>query len=288
MLRTVLVNLDSDTDRLDWMRGQLHRLKLPFDRFSALRGDHLPEELRRYFVLDSEPRPLTTGEVGCYASHLAIMEALVRDGEPAALVLEDDLELRPHLLDVLAAVERFPADWDIVRLSGHVKTAVWPALPIAPGVELVKYSRVPLGTGAYLISLKGAQRYLAWAGRSRRRHPVDQDLRRVWDCGLATYGVTPTPVEQDVLQRSSIDTIARRPPHAGLRGKLKLRGWGYFFEPFIRPAYNLRFLGVRGWLSTAVIMLAAQLDRRYRRRLRARINGAPRAGTPAAADADAA
>lgn len=286
MFRTVLVNLDGDTDRLDWMRGQLQGLRLPFERFSALRGDHLPEHLQPYFVLDDGPRPLTAGEVGCYASHLAIMQALVRDGAPAALVLEDDLELRPHLLDVLAAVDRFPADWDIVRLSGRVKTAIWPALPIAPGVDLVKYSRVPLGTGAYLISLKGAKRYLAWAGRARRRHPVDQDMRRVWDCGLATYGVTPTPVEQDVLQRSSIDSIARRPPHAGVRGKLKLRGWGYFFEPFTRPAYNLRFLGLRGWLATLGMTFAAQIDRGYRRKLQARINGAPAvSATPADAEA---
>lgn len=168
MVRIALINLDQDVDRLDWMTAQLERLSLTFERFPALRGDALPASLDRYFrSVPGDVHPLSVGEVGCYASHLAIMEQIVETGTPVTLVLEDDLVLHADLLKVLDAINHLPADWDMLRLAGLGSGGRVRITSLGPDLELVKYARVPMGTGAYLISRKGAARYVAWA-RSRR------------------------------------------------------------------------------------------------------------------------
>lgn len=85
----IVINLDCDTARLAHMRRQLSGVGLRYERFAALRGDALLADLARYFPAGAR---LSSGEIGCYASHLAIMQRIVR-GEIAQplLVLEDDV-----------------------------------------------------------------------------------------------------------------------------------------------------------------------------------------------------
>lgn len=268
-MRAVVINLDEDTDRLAWMKGQLDRLGIAFERLPAKRGDTLGH-LSALFGPRESSR-LTNGELGCYASHLSVLEQIERDRTPATLVMEDDLELGDSLRDVLAAVGRLPAGWHIIRLSGTVKSATIPAGDISDRARLVRYSRVQLGAGAYLISYEGARRFLKWV-RNRELPldlPVDRDFRRVWVCGLDTYGVAPAPTEQDVLQRSSIDARGGRGvrKHRGLAGRLRLHGWGYLAEPFARGLYNIRQLGLGRWLGAAGVNLAAKVSKKVKRQI---------------------
>ena len=72
----VVINLDRDADRLAHMQREFTKLGLTFQRFPAVNGANLPEHLRVYFA-PAESNPLSAGETGCYASHLAICRAIV-------------------------------------------------------------------------------------------------------------------------------------------------------------------------------------------------------------------
>ncbi|NEX93557.1 glycosyltransferase family 25 protein [Caulobacter sp. 17J65-9] len=254
-----LINLDRDTERLGLMDAQFARLGLAYERFSAVRGDALGAAARWFHLVDGVSPTLTRGEVGCYASHLGVMERLVESGAPAALVCEDDCRLSERLPGLLAEVDGLPAGWDLVRLATlPVKQAVVRAACIGGGA-LVKYSRIPVGAGAYLISRRGAEKYLAWAAKAPLVHPYDEDFARPWICGLSTYGFAPTPIRQNHLAVSSIGDRPWRP-----RNRHRL-------EPFERAAHALADLGLLGWLAASASNVRARLSRTHRRRITARV-----------------
>lgn len=88
--RVIVINLDRDVERLAHIGAELARAGIAFERFAAIDGDMLPGWLRRY--LGDAEATLSRGEIGCYASHLAVCRDVEEQGAPA-LVLEDDVAL---------------------------------------------------------------------------------------------------------------------------------------------------------------------------------------------------
>src|SRR5262245_24554707 len=172
---TLVINLDRDAARWAHMQRELARTGLALERFPAVLGTALPNELRPYF--DSASL-LTPGEIGCYASHLRICQRIVAGDYPSpTLVLEDDLGVGDGLVDILRALPSvLPRSWDMVRLANTPKSAVLDVAPLPHGRKLVRYSRVPTSTGASLVSRSGAEKFLK---RAPRNLPIHQDLRRV-------------------------------------------------------------------------------------------------------------
>ena len=89
-----VINLDRDKDRLAFMARQLDALGLAWERFPAVLGIAVPDELRAWFFTpEGAPSPaLTPGEIGVYASHLSAHRRLLASDFDAALVFEDDVE----------------------------------------------------------------------------------------------------------------------------------------------------------------------------------------------------
>jgi glycosyl transferase, family 25 len=265
MLRTphiVVINLDRDRDRLAHMQRQFDQLGLSFERFAAIDGADLPERLRAYFP-PRDQSPLSPGEIGCYASHLAICQRIVEGSlPPIVCVLEDDVALSPDFASVLSALlANAPAGWDIIRLSNETKRAAMPLLRLSERFTLVRYTNVPGSTGASLISRSGAEKFLKQAPRSM---PVDQDLRRVWAWKLNTFGVAPAPVRRDVLNASTIDAMAtdgwrtERWRIARLRQRRML-------EAPNRHFHGMRTFGAHRWIAAELINVAAAISPRAQR-----------------------
>lgn len=221
------------------MERELGRVGIPFERFPAVRGAGLPDDLRGYFAADS---PLTLGEIGCYASHIRICQRIaVCDYPSPTLVLEDDLGVSGSLVDVLKSLPAvLPPHWDMVRLANAAKNAVLDVGSLPHGHKLVRYSRVPTSTGASLISRGGAQKFLK---QIPRYLPVDQDLRRVWVWNLNMYGVDPVPVVRDVFEDSSIDA-ATAPGHRRDRKRISAMRRARVMEGPERMRFALNEMGL--------------------------------------------
>lgn len=203
-----VINLDEDSERLAFMTEQLAELGLMFNRVKAIRGLDMPDWLQPYF-LTSDGQIASTmqaGEVGCYASHLIALKR-VAEGNRPALILEDDVEIAPDFPAILDAIGTLPEDWDTLRFTNASKRLTPIVSLISDRYALIKFSRVPNSAGAYLITPRGAAKFLAW--KTLRTLPVDHDLARGWDCKLTTYGIYPRPITHPA-NRSSIDIIGRR------------------------------------------------------------------------------
>jgi len=208
----LLINLDRSTDRLARMRTEFAGAGLAFERFPAIDGTDLPPSVRPYFC-DASGRivsPLRAGEIGCYASHLAIWQRIAEGCYgSAALVCEDDIGLPEALQPLLALLLRAtPRGWDVVRLSSDTNRPVAAVAGLGGGRSLIRYWRAPLLAGAYLVSRAGAGKLL----RPGVRHqPVDVDLARPWLFGLDAYGVAPAPIAQHAAH-STIEGMGGREP----------------------------------------------------------------------------
>jgi glycosyl transferase family 25 len=206
-----LINLEKDRDRLAHMAGQFAAAGVTFERFEAVYGLAVPEALRPWFfdAAGQPTRRLKKGEIGVYASHLALHRQLLERPELDALVVfEDDCEIAPDFAEVLKALGSIPRVFDIVRLSNPSKAAYLDHGSLVPGRHLVTYARVPNNMGCYLITRAGARK--TTANPTLRCFAIDEDFRRPWEIGLETLGMLPPPVRANIFETSSIDAMGDR------------------------------------------------------------------------------
>jgi glycosyl transferase family 25 len=247
-----VINLDRDLDRLAHMRAQLEAGELAFIRAPAVNGADLPPGLLAYFDASGALRP---GEIGCYASHLAIYQDMASGAVASpALILEDDVGVPPDLARLLPdLIDALPAGWDMVRLHNPSKRAFLPVGRVGDAHWLCRYSVIPSGSGATLVSRSGAQKFLG--GKGVRDMPIDQDMRRAWAFGLDVYGVTPAPFAHNVLEGSTIESGPALPDRARRARKRRLRAMRFFDLP-ARWRMGVREFGLGPWLGAQVVNAA--------------------------------
>jgi glycosyl transferase family 25 len=252
MIPILVINLDRDRDRLEYMRNQFDRIGMSFERLPAVHGVNLPPVLRPFFcdLGDTIVSPLMPGQIGCHASHLlAWMTIVERDLGPAVLICEDDVVLPadlPQLLESL--ITTAPEGWDIIRLSTLMKKSVAPVAKLYGGFRLVRYWRITVNAGAYLISRKGAAKMIR---PGIRKNPLDVTISRPWVFGTDCYGVIPRPIVQEFSFSSSIDRLGSRNDVRKRRSRFRrfLRRLGKIPTKIRRGLYNFRTMGTADWLS---------------------------------------
>lgn len=222
-----VINLDRDVSRWCAMRAQLEKLGLPYERFSAVDGREISDELlRHYYSAELNRRKyyvdLSRSEIACYISHLRVCEKILSENLDYVIILEDDIILKdsfalvPHALDsitnwnyikLIAPFKRkkivsskpvafeIPATCDIENWTSDnppnapkiTKTSKSITVPIA--FELVRWKKPPAGTQAYAITKDGAKEFLE--KRSRFFRPIDVDLQYTWETKLDVQGLLP-------------------------------------------------------------------------------------------------
>lgn len=257
MPKVFLINLDRSPHRLQFMTVQLHSQGIDFERIRAVDGDAVPAWMADEF---KGPHNLSPSEVGCYASHLVVAQRVVGDGLPYAIVLEDDATLDPAFLSTAEdAIAHAPAGWDYIHLSSLFKRTILSVAELPCGRHhLVRYVRHPVNTAAYIVSNRGARK---WLNPMPRRRPNDLDNRFAWLQGLDVYGVYPAPARQLDNFAPDIDHQLRRPRDwsPGLMSRAYGRLW------------TLRKIGFRNYARAKVSTLLNSVLRRIDGKLRVAI-----------------
>ncbi|MEO8419652.1 MAG: glycosyltransferase family 25 protein [Hyphomicrobium sp.] len=246
------INRDRDQDRRAALEEHLRVASLPGERIAAVEGLAVPAEFRDMFfdgaALHSRLKP---GEVGCYASHLKTMKIIVEQGLDYALILEDDAILPADFQTIIAQVlARLPQGWDLVHICKDANRAVKPVADLDHGRRIVRYSRVPETTTAYLVSRSGARKFLK---PIKRYWPVDTDFRQPWRFGLEIYGVDPCIIRPNGRFVSAIHGLG---DHSRLRRGLPIpSAHCWTGNPLHTPegvVFNLKKLGPTAWALCSV------------------------------------
>ncbi len=104
------VNLDTETERMQYCLDIFKKNNLDVTRFSAVNGK-----------LYNEKYPLlNAGEIGCFMSHLQIIEDAKNKNYTSILIFEDDVDLIQDFTSTFSSyVKQINFEWDFLYLGGN-------------------------------------------------------------------------------------------------------------------------------------------------------------------------
>lgn len=146
-----LINLDRRPDRLEEILGNLRRIGVPnVTRIRAFDADE---------VVGRMPDGLSASQAACRESHFLAMNEVLDGNHPAALILEDDAQLSPRILDILSTLDWWPKGTRAVKLDARQKPLLLGAgIGKTPcGSEIRPIVQSAAGAFAYMIDREGAE-----------------------------------------------------------------------------------------------------------------------------------
>lgn len=160
-MRSLLINLDTSPDRLEFQYKQLKRLGISFERISATSISEISSDQYEQKSLSWE-RPLRYSELACFLSHLKAWENVLNTNE-AALILEDDALLSmetPKILNILS--EQNSCKYDLVTLEvrGRKKIVDKKSKHLCGHSNLVKLYQDRTGAAGYILWPDGARKLI--------------------------------------------------------------------------------------------------------------------------------
>jgi glycosyl transferase, family 25 len=242
-LQTWVINLDRAPERLQRISQQLQALGLPFTRLAAVDARALSPEQQAALDVAAYRRQHgmapVLGELGCYLSHVAVLRGFLATSAQFALVLEDDVLLKPSLPGVLQGLIGTAARWDMVKLSAVHSGTPMPVLQVAPGHQLAVMLSRCTGSSAYLVNRRAAQVYVA--GLLPMRLPFDHVFDQGWRFNLKVRLVTPTPCAHDEQIASTIVAPA------GVRRKFRWWQRGSTYRYRLGNEWQRLLYGLSSW-----------------------------------------
>lgn len=191
-----VINLQRSPDRLARIGQELRTAGVAFERHAAVDGramdiTQVPEfDVASYERLHGK-KPVPN-EVGCYLSHMGVMQRFLQTEHTHCLVLEDDAIIPANFAAVIEQVLASPANGDMTMLYGNRQGVSLPVMRLSGLGTLVGYWGKQTGAVAYLVNRHAAQAFLNHL--LPMRLPLDHAFGQVWLLGIRIRGVHPFPV----------------------------------------------------------------------------------------------
>lgn len=210
-MKTFLINLNRNQDRLTFMDAQLRQLGIHYERIAAVDGKQIPvAERKRIFSSFrwwcEEGRPASLGEIGCCMSHLEIYRRMINDNTPYCFVLEDDVKVNDEVLSVLYAVEQWlqAEKPQVVLLSNDTDVnllAQGKIVHVNGAVQIISSKR-GVCTDGYCITLAAAKKLIKL--NFPMMTPCDNWDRWARSKAIQLYHALPTVIRQQRFKFGSI------------------------------------------------------------------------------------
>ncbi len=218
----VVINLKYDNHKRNSISRILSSLDFRFSFFDALRQDTLPERYYRIFYREnlSPWGCLLPGEIGCYASHIRIMEHLLKGEFPEPLVImEDDafptensIPLLNRVYDTMRAQVRII---DIVNMYQHGPKAALESIYMGNNVRIIRNYIPSYRAHCYMINRSGCKKFLE--NIDKITMPFDLEIifsaitgkMHVWEVSKTIVGINPEFISESSIapdsQERSVD-----------------------------------------------------------------------------------
>lgn len=173
MLQTLpvyVISLSGATKRQALIAAHLAQLGIKYEWFEAVHGSALtPQQLQKINPAGN----MSSGQVGCYLSHIRLYEHLMETSTPVALVLEDDTVLHASV-KTLVQQGCLTQDFDYCFLgsddagdAGYVFFDASRSAALTGQHLAYPLSAGPFCTNAYLVTLEGVKKRLSCAYPAR-------------------------------------------------------------------------------------------------------------------------
>lgn len=203
-----IINLDRSPERLKFVKENVERLNIPFERIPAVDGNLLSQEEIQQKVsnaLKGFDRRNKVGIFGCYLSHVKTWEIFLKSDAEFAIIFEDDVNFNPKVLKETIDELIINKDlWDINTFDIRGNGTPVRIKKFSNGQTLVVYLTKVLNTGSYIINRKAATKLLEKALPIKMQ--VDDYFTRTWELDLKFTGIeTPRLVFQMFGNDSDIE-----------------------------------------------------------------------------------
>jgi glycosyl transferase family 25 len=192
-MKIAVINLARSKDRRKPIESNLARLGLTFEFFAGIdawRGEHVG--ISRYnqtAALRDYHRPLSAGEIGCFASHYLLWQRCLEAREPF-VIMEDDVVVDDGFVRALETASELISTFPMVRLGLTLEAAdTEPILSLPHDFELVSLGSRTYGAQCYILSDIGAKALLEHAAVWSL--PVDIYFHCPQIHGIGSYGLRP-------------------------------------------------------------------------------------------------
>jgi glycosyl transferase family 25 len=237
-MRIHVINLERSAERRAAVEARLDAIGADYRLLRGVegRGGYAAFEacdLEEYRL--NTGRAPTDGEVGCYASHLALWRLCAATNEPL-VVMEDDAEPLPIFAAALEATRQLIERYGFMRLEydGPAQPARTKAIEAVGTFTAHYFVKYPYGAMCYALSPRVARAFVA--ASSNLRAPVDMFIKRCWAHGQPLYGLLPYSVQESGhAAESTIRSRTKETLPAALRVRRALHKIGAGFQ---RAVFN--------------------------------------------------
>jgi len=170
MIKSYLINLDKDLDRLAFFQSNFDHLGIAFERIPAVDGRLFSGEDYQHFM-SQRPRNYNRtntktwlrGQMGCFLSHYNAWKKIAEGEHTFAAIFEDDIHIADDLHHILQDDRWIPGNVDIIRLETSTNRVRLSAHPVLNHQRRSLYGVKSTSwcAGAYIINRKTAQQLIA-------------------------------------------------------------------------------------------------------------------------------
>lgn len=173
MIMSYIINLDRNTERMEFMAQRFESLGLPYERFEAVNGKTITDENFQEFA-DARPRVSAVGKwtkskMGCHMSHRSLWETIAHSNDPYTAIFEDDVIISDYMQILLTDDNWIPDECDIVKLESPAFMSCLLSKIEVHTLTKRKLHRIlpndhknafPLGAAAYIVKREAAQKIM--------------------------------------------------------------------------------------------------------------------------------
>lgn len=210
-MKTVVISLVSSPERRAAAQKELEKHNVDFEFLDAWTGDAAVKagviscDEKRYAIRTGS-RP-TSGNIGCFASHLTAWRMAVELDQPL-MVLEDDFTLHSHFNKAVAQAERWLPKHGMIRLySADFKGVL---VDSEGDFELRRFKKSPRTGLGYLISPEAAAKLVNRL--DKMIEPIDFYTKRFWVTKQRDYQIYPNAMDHSELSEEPITKPGNRVP----------------------------------------------------------------------------
>ncbi len=174
-MRNVVISLKSATDRRHHINQEFQNHNIDFEFFDALTPD-IAQDYARALGFDIMSASLTSGELACMMSHVAIWKKAIDEKLPYVTIFEDDVYLGEDAEALLNSNNWIEADWHIIKIEAFAKRALLSNKinqVLSNKRQVRQLMGKNLGAAGYILSTKGAKCFYDFLSQSYLQ-PIDE------------------------------------------------------------------------------------------------------------------
>jgi len=239
--KVFVINLDRSPDRLEFVKNQLSKYSIEFERSNGVVADTLSqEEIQKVYSPSKNKkqyvRPLHLGQIACYLAHMKVWREIITQNLDYAIILEDDFSVDEKILKQLEFLEKTYGKWDYVRLQENAKLKkIFHKVASGEGCALVDYINLPGNTLAQAISKETAEKLLN--NLLPFGCPVDTQLQYVDKIGVEVLSLIPSGFHERIEEASVLAMYNKKKAkshHPFVRQKLSFKFYFHRILYFIK------------------------------------------------------